>query len=93
MSDNKNPPQDDQPPKPGNEEEKISRVGNIKKCDHKDCKKPALSLSSCCWKHTEDKEGYQRKIHEWYLEFKSMKGFILFGADLSGLYLVETDLS
>jgi len=93
MPENARPPKDDQPQKPADEEEKISRVGEAIECQHPDCRKPALSLSSYCWKHTEDKEGYQRKIHEWYLEFKSMKGFILFGADLSGLYLVETDLS
>jgi len=93
MPDNKNPPKNDQPQKPGDEEEKISRVGATIKCKDKDCKLPALSLSPFCWKHTEDKEEFRKRIEQWGQAGKSMKRFILTGANLSGLWLWGAKLS
>ena len=84
MPDNKNPPE--------NEEEKISRVGEIIECKHPECRKPALSLSQYCWKHIEDKEGYRMKIQKRVDTRKSIDRFILTNAELSGLEFYGTDM-
>ena len=78
---------------PGNEEEKISRVGEEIECQNPDCEEPALSLSLYCWEHIDDKEQYRKKIEDWARAGKSMERFILIGVDLSGANLWKSDLS
>jgi len=93
MPDNKNPPKNDQSQKPEDQEEKISRVDNIKRCDYKDCKKQALSLSLYCWKHIKSQGEYRNNIQEWARSGKSMEKFILTDADLSNIDLKGVKLS
>ena len=93
MPENKKPPSDDQPPKPEEQEEKISRVGEEIECQHPDCKRTALSLSSYCWEHIKDKESYQKRIEDWSRARNSMEKFILTNADLSYLDIKGVKLS
>ena len=93
MPDNKNPPENDAPPKPEGEEEKISRVDEIIECKHPDCRKPALSLSPFCWEHIKSRGEYRNKIQEWTRSGKSMEKFILTDADLSNKELKGVKLS
>jgi len=37
----------------------------VSKCENKDCKETALSLSDFCWKHIPDKEDYRKKLTEY----------------------------
>ena len=85
MPENKNPPE--------NEEQKISRVGEEIECQQPYCKETALSLSSYCLIHTEDKEEYREKIREWAKAGKSMESFMLIGVDLSSAMLGGANLS
>ena len=93
MPENKKPPRNDQTLKSEKEEEKISRLGELKECQRAGCKKIALSLSQYCSIHTEDKEEYKGKIEEWAKAGKSMDRFILEGVDLSKADLFGAKLS
>ena len=93
MPENKNPPENRHPHNPEDEEEKISRVGEEIECQHPECKQTALSLSSYCWGHIEDQQQYQIELEVWAKSGKSMKRFLIDGADLSNLILMGADLS
>lgn len=74
------------------EREKISLVGAELPCKHGSCGKCAISLSDYCWAHTEDKEGYKRRIEAWARTGRPLDQFYLSGAVLRGANLQRTRL-
>ncbi|NQT95015.1 MAG: pentapeptide repeat-containing protein [Candidatus Omnitrophica bacterium] len=49
----------------------------MNKCTHKDCKEIALSLSSYCWDHVDDREAYRKTLSEHIDSSGSIKGLYL----------------
>lgn len=74
------------------EEQKISLVGALLPCQHKGCKKHAITLSDYCWEHTEHKDWYKTKVEEHAQKTKSLRKFYMKGADLTGIRLVGIEL-
>jgi hypothetical protein len=81
--------------KTDNTEQKISTVSNPIKCREEECNRYALSFFQYCWKHMpeEEKANYKQKIEDWHKKGKSLKRFILNGANLSGAWFIEANLS
>lgn len=49
----------------------------MNRCQYRDCKETALSLSEYCWRHIEDKQSFRDRLTEHIKAEGSIKGFYL----------------
>ena len=70
----------------------------MNKCEYKNCKETALSLSEFCWRHIDDKDAYRKKLTDYIETSNSINGFYLRrlefpGAQWQSIDAEEVDLA
>ena len=61
----------------------------LKKCQYKDCKENAISLSQFCYRHIDDKKAYSDNLAKHIKETNSIKNFYLKNAEIAGFDFIK----
>jgi uncharacterized protein YjbI with pentapeptide repeats len=63
----------------------------INKCNYRDCKERAISLSEFCWRHIDNKDAYREILIKHIKAENSVKGFYLRRAEIPQFDFIDVD--